>query len=95
MGITDIFITAHLDERFLSEPLEDPPDPWLNRYLQIESFMRDLVDLDAASDAEEAYARYERWLPFAYRNRAFFKASASDLGYELHELEGGPGERLF
>ena len=107
-------ITAHLDERFLSEALEDPPDPvpfepfeaalvrdkesldpWLNRFLQIESFMRDLVDLDPASDAEEAYARYERWLPFAYRNRAFFEASASDLGYELHELEGGPGERLF
>lgn len=88
-------ITAYLDERFLSEPLENSPDPWLDRFLQIESFMRDLVNLDAPPDPEEAYVLYERWLPFAHRNRAFFEASASELDYEFHALEGGPGERLF
>lgn len=107
-------ITTYLDERFLSEPLEDPPapvpfetfeaalergkeppDPWLDRFLQIMSFMHDLANLDVPPDPEEAYARYEQWLPFAYRNRAFFEASASELGYNLHDLEGGPGERLF
>lgn len=107
-------ITAYLDERFLSESLDDPPDPvpfetfaaallrdkqspdpWLDRFLQIESYMRDLAGLGADPDPKEAYARYRLWLPFAFRNRAFFEASAADLGYELHELEGGPGERLF
>ena len=105
---------SYLDELFLSEEIEDPPepvpfetfeaalerekepsDPWLGRFLQIQSFMRELASLEDAPDPKEAYERYERWLPFAHRNRSFFEASAKDLGYELDELAHGPGERLF
>ena len=104
----------YLDEYFLSEHLEEAPDPvpfetfeaalerakepsdpWLDRFLQIQSFMRELARIEERPDPEEAYNRYRRWLPFAYRNRSFFEASAKDLGYELDELARGPGERLF
>jgi hypothetical protein len=107
-------LITYLDERFLSEHLEEAPepvpfetfeaaierdkepaDPWLDRFLQIESFMRDLARLEDSPDSEEAYDRYKQWLPFAHRNRSFFEASARDLGYELDELAQGPGERLF
>jgi hypothetical protein len=74
---------------------KEPADPWLGRFLQIETSMRELVRLDGSPDPEEAYDRYKQWLPFAHRNRAFFEASARDLGYELDELAQGPGERLF
>src|SRR5918997_3775846 len=107
-------ITDFLEERFLSEPLGEPPetvpfetfesallrdkepaDYWLERFLKMNSFMRDLVHLQDTPDPEETYGRYERWLPFAYHNRAFFETSALDLGYEIEELEKGPGNRLF
>ena len=107
-------LITYLDERFLSEHLEEAPqpvpfetfeaatlrdkepaDPWLARFLHVEAFMHDLAHLEEPSDPEEAYDRYERWLPFAHRNRAFFEAVAKDLAYELEELEGGPGERIF
>jgi hypothetical protein len=104
-------LITYLDEVFLSEHLKDAPDPvpfeaaygrdkepadpWLGRFLRIESFMREVVRLEGTPDPEEAYDRYEQWLPFAHRNRSFFEASARDLGYELDELAQGPGERLF
>jgi hypothetical protein len=107
-------ITDFLEERFLSEPPGDPPEPvpfetfeaahgrgkepadyWLERFLKMNSFMRDLVHLEDPPDPEEAYGRYERWLPFAHHNRAFFETSAQDLGYEIEDLEKGPGNRLF
>ena len=107
-------IVASLDERFLSENLEDTPDPvpyetfasaytrgktpadpWLERFIQMDSYMSELAHLDGPPDVEEAYARYKEWLPFAHRNRAFFEASAKDLGYELNELDHNPGARLF
>jgi hypothetical protein len=107
-------ITDFLEERFLSEPLGEPPDPvpfetfesallrdkepsdyWLGRFLQMNSFMRDLVHPEGPPDPEEAYGRYERWLTFAYHNRAFFETSALDLGYEIEEVEKGPGNKLF
>ena len=74
---------------------QEPADPWLDRFLQTNSFMRELVRLDAPPDPEEAYDRYKCWLPFAHRNRAFFEATARDLGYELDDLQESPGERLF
>ncbi len=74
---------------------KEPSDPWLGRFLQINLFMHELACLEEASNPQEAYARYQQWLPFAHRNRSFFEASARDLGYELDELEGGPGEKLF
>jgi hypothetical protein len=107
-------ITDFLEERFLSEPLGEPPAPvpfetfesallrdkepsdyWLGRFLKMNSFMRDLVHLEDPPEPEEAYGRYERWLTFAYHNRAFFETSALDLGYEIEELEKGPGNKLF
>lgn len=74
---------------------KEPADWWLGRFLQMNAFMRDLVHLEGPPEPEEAYDRYLRWLPFAYHNRAFFETAAEDLGYELDELEGGPGEKLF
>ncbi len=74
---------------------KEPADWWLGRFLQMNGFMRDLVHLEGLPDAEEAYGRYRLWLPFAYHNRAFFETAAEDLGYEIDELEGGPGEKLF
>lgn len=107
-------LITYLDELFLSEELEDPPDPvpfetfeaavecdkepsdpWLGRFVQIESFMREIVRLEDRPDPEEAYERYKQWLPFAHRNRSFFEAAANDLGYELDELVREPGEMLF
>lgn len=74
---------------------KEPADYWLGRFLQMDAYMRDIAKLEDAPDAKEAYARYREWLPFAFRNRAFFEATAKDLGYEVAELEGSPGERLF
>ena len=107
-------ITEFLEERFLSEPLGEPPDPipfetfeaallrgkepadyWLARFLKMNAFVRDLVRLEEPPGPEEAYDRYGRWLAFAYHNRAFFETSALDLGYEIEELESGPGRKLF
>jgi hypothetical protein len=107
-------VVTYLDDRFLSEDLEDAPDlapyetfeaaferdkdpadPWLAGFLRINDFMRDLACLDGDPYPEEAYARYGEWLPFAHRNRTFYEALAGDLGYELDELEGGPGDLIF
>ncbi|QIN84913.1 hypothetical protein GBA63_21390 [Rubrobacter tropicus] len=74
---------------------KEPTDYWLGRFLQMNAFMRDLAHLEEPQDPEEAYHRYGQWLAFAHRNRAFFEASAGELGYDLEELQSGPGERLF
>ncbi len=74
---------------------KEPTDYWLGRFLKMNAFMRDLVHLEDPPDPEEAYGRYERWLVFAYHNRAFFETSARNLGYDIKELESGPGNRLF
>ena len=74
---------------------EEPSDPWLARFVEMQSYVRDLARLEEPPDPKESYKRYEEWLPFAHRNRAFFEASAKDLGYELHELDRSPGDRLF
>ena len=111
-GLTTLMV--YMDERFLSERLEDapkpvafegfeaaltghkdPPDWFSKRFVEMERWMRDLAHLEETPDAKEAYERYSEWLPFAHHVRAFFEASAKDLGYELEELAQGPGERLF
>ena len=74
---------------------KEPSDLWLDRFFQIESFMREIVRFEDRPDPDEAYECYKQWLPFAHRNRSFFEASARDLGYELDELAQGPGEKLF
>src|SRR5918997_513797 len=107
-------LTTYLDERFLSEELEnspepvpfetfqaalerdkEPSDPWLERFMEMEAFMREMVRLEDIPDPEEGYERYKEWLPFAHRNRAFFETSAKDLGYDLKDLAQAPGKRLF
>jgi hypothetical protein len=107
-------VVDYLDDRFLSENLEDatepvpyetfqatlergkePTDPWLDDFLRINAFMHDLARLEEDPDPEEAYARYKEWLPFSHRSWTFYEALARDLGYELDELEGGPGELIF
>ena len=111
-GLTTLMV--YMDERFLSEHLEDtpkpvsfdsfeaaltgqrgPPDWFSKRFVEMEHWMRELARLEDAPDATEAYERYSEWLPFAHHVRAFFEASAKDLGYELDELAHGPGEKLF
>lgn len=104
--IDERFLFEHLDEQ-LPEPVsfetfrsalerdKKPADAWLNRFLQIDSFMRELTHLEGRPELEEAYERYKSWLPFAHRNRAFFEALAKDLGYKLEDLAEDPGERLF
>jgi len=107
-------VLTYLEERFLSEPLEETPEPvpfeafeaafardeepsdsWLGNFLEIDEGMRELALIKEAPDPKEAYSRYLDWLPFAHRNRAFYEASARDLGFELEELAHLPGERLF
>jgi Ion channel len=111
-GLTTLMV--YMDERFLSEHLEDapkpvsfegfeaaltgqrdPPDWFSKRFVEMERWMRDLAHLEEAPDAKEAYERYSEWLPFAHHVRAFFEASAKDLGYELDELAHGPGDKLY
>jgi hypothetical protein len=74
---------------------EETADRWLARFFEMQSYLRDLARFEEPPDLKESYERYEEWLPFAHRNRAFFEASAKDLGYELHELDRSPGDRLF
>jgi hypothetical protein len=74
---------------------KEPSDPWLERFLQMEAFMRDLARLEDAPDPKDGFERYKEWVPFAQRNRAFFEASARDLGYDLDDLAQEPGKRLF
>jgi hypothetical protein len=103
--IDELFLSEHLEEAPDPVPFEtfeaalerekEPADPWLGRFLQIQTFMHEIARLEDAPDPEETYERYEQWLPFAHRNRSFFEASAKDLGYELDQLAHGPGERLF
>ena len=99
------FLSEHLAEapdpvpfatfRAALEYGKEPSDPWLERFLEMQLFMRRLARLEGPPDTVESYERYKEWLPFGYRNRTFFEVSVRDLGYELHELDYSPGERLF
>ena len=99
------FLSEHLAEAPDPVPFEtfraaleygkEPSDPWLERFLEMQLFMRRLARLEGPPDTVKSYERYKEWLPFGYRNRTFFEVSARDLGYELHELDYSPGERLF
>ncbi len=73
----------------------EPENPWRARFSEMQLYMRNLAGIEEPSATEEACDRYKEWLPFAHRNRAFFEASAKDLGYELEDLNYGPGERMF
>ena len=49
--ITDFFEAVLLRDK-------EPADYWLGRFLQMNTFMRDLVHLEDPLDPEEAYGRY-------------------------------------
>ena len=99
------FLSEHLEGAPKLVPFEtfeavltlgkEPSDRWLARFLEVEGAMRELARIEEALDPKEAYSRYTDWLPFAHRIRAFYEASAEDLGYELEDLTREPGKRLF
>jgi hypothetical protein len=74
---------------------KEPSDPWLECFFEMQVYMRGLARAQDSADPEECYERYKEWLPFAYRNRAFFETTARELGYGLHALDRNPGDRLF
>ena len=79
------------------EGKEEPADTWLGQFLDLELSMRQLAGLDGAlPDAEEAYARYKEWLPFAHRADRFLRSSLEDLGREPGDLlHRDPKAKLF
>lgn len=73
-----------LFEEFEAHLAEDkePADPWVGRFLEVDQFMRHLTHLDTPLDANELYARYKGWLPFAHRLYTFVRRVSEDLAYE-------------
>ncbi len=71
-------------ERFKADLATDgePADPWVERFLQMDRFMRRLVRLDTPPDADELYTRYKEWFPFAHRLYTFVHRVSEDLAYE-------------
>lgn len=61
---------------------EEPADPWVGRFLQMNRFMRCIARVDAPVDPEELYARYEGWLSFAHRIYTFVQRVSEDLAYK-------------
>jgi hypothetical protein len=57
-------------------------DRWLDCFLRLNRDMTRLARLDCQIDAEEAHARYQRWLPFAYRAEQITTAVSWDLDYQ-------------
>ncbi|MFB9955013.1 hypothetical protein [Cellulomonas denverensis] len=57
-------------------------DEWTGRFLQLDRDMADLAGLSPLADPEEAYRRYTRWLPFAYRAQQIALAVGHDLDYQ-------------
>ncbi len=53
----------------------------------MDRFMRRLAHLDTPLDANELYARYKEWLPFAHRLYTFVRRVSKDLAYEREELD--------
>ena len=61
---------------------DEPPEPWLARFLRLNWEMARLARLDLAADPREAYARYQQWLPFACRAEQITTAVSRDLDYQ-------------
>lgn len=66
-----------------------------SRFFEMRLYMRGIARTQDSAGPEECYERYKQWLPFAHRNRAFFEATARELGYGLYELNRNPDDRLF
>jgi hypothetical protein len=57
-------------------------DLWVSRFLRMSRHMEKLARLAPARESQEAYMRYQQWLPFAYRcDRATAEVSR-DLDYQ-------------
>lgn len=74
---------------------DEPPDRYSQHFFEMQSWMKELARIEETPDVKDSYGRYLEWLPYTHRVRAFFEASAKDLGYKLDELAQTPGERLF
>lgn len=57
-------------------------DTWLGRFLRLNRDMAQLARLDPDGDQQEAYERYQSWLPFAYRAQQVTAAVWRDLDYQ-------------
>ena len=62
----------------------------MERFFEMQLYMRDLARTQDSPDPKACYERYKEWLPFAHRNRAFYEATARELGYGLR---AGPQPR--
>lgn len=73
-------------ERFLDRVARagrgEQVDEWTSRFLQLDRDMAALAGLSPLADPEEAYRRYARWLPFAYRAQQIALAVGHDLDYQ-------------
>jgi len=57
-------------------------DRWLDCFLRLNRNMARLARLDFPINAQEAYERYQQWLPFAYRAEHITTAVSWDLDYQ-------------
>ncbi|AMB58911.1 hypothetical protein AWU67_08555 [Microterricola viridarii] len=62
--------------------VQEPGDPWVSRFVQVNDKMAELVGGTPIADVREAYNRYVHWLPFAYRAEQFSAAVSRDLDYQ-------------
>lgn len=62
---------------------------WLGRFFRLNDGMAELAQLDPRADKQDAYDRYRRWLPFAYRTQQMAGAVSEDLDYQpiIHSEE--------
>lgn len=57
-------------------------DPWLERFLELDRWMRETAGLLEPDGPAEPHGRYVRWLPFAREAEELVAATAADLGYD-------------
>jgi hypothetical protein len=71
----DEFSTAHIGTVATS-------DPWAGRFLRLSHDMGQLSRGAPVHEAQDAYMRYRKWLPFAYRCERARLAVSRDLDYQ-------------
>jgi hypothetical protein len=57
-------------------------DLWTGRFLRMSRHMEKLARLAPARESQEAYMRYQQWLPFAYRCDRATSEVSRDLDYQ-------------
>jgi hypothetical protein len=71
----DEFSTAHMST-------VEASDPWASRFLRLSHDMGQLSKAPPVHEAQEAYTRYRKWLPFASRCERARLAVSRDLDYQ-------------